>query len=150
MKKIETRPNGTTRVMTINEEPSMTDQAFKDDVNVNLIMERFMKTGHLPLRQAQPIFADLSMTSIDLPTALRMIRDSEKAFGELPVEVRQKFGYSPEAMILFLQNPENHKEAIELGLLEVREPDKQDIVVDELRKLNNKLEKQQTAKQAKE
>lgn len=142
MKIIEKRKDGTTRVITKNEEPSLTDQSFKDEVDVNQIMERFMKTGHLPLRGVNPVYGDLTMTTLDLPTAIRVIRQSEEAFAELPVEVRQKFGYSPEALMLFLNDPANRDEAVKLGLIEIKEPSKDDMVIDQLQKLNQKLEKQ--------
>ena len=47
MKVIEKRKNGSIRVYTVNNEPSMTDQQFKDDCDVNFIVNKFTKTGHL-------------------------------------------------------------------------------------------------------
>ena len=50
MKVIEKRKNGSIRVYTVNNEPSMTDQQFKDDCDVNSIVNKFTKTGHLTHR----------------------------------------------------------------------------------------------------
>lgn len=61
MKLIEIRENGSKRVVTINEEPSKTDQSFAKQVNINNIMARYIKTGQLThLRNQQGVYADMS------------------------------------------------------------------------------------------
>lgn len=116
MKKIETRANGTKRVYTVNEEPSKTDQSFKDEVNVNNIISKFNKTGQIShLAKKQGMYADLS-TIEDLHTSLTQVVQAQEAFDSLPAELRRRFGNSPVEMVNFLQDPANDQEAVKLGL----------------------------------
>ena len=72
MKVIEKRKNGSIRVYTVNNEPSMTDQQFKDDCDVNFNVNKFTKTGHLThLAKFQGMYADVSAIP-DLAEAMQM------------------------------------------------------------------------------
>lgn len=116
MKKIQIRKNGTRRVYTENNEPSKTDQQFKEDCDVNTIMDRFLKTGQVShLAKNQGLYADVS-SAPDFQEAMEITSKANQAFEALPARVRERFGNSPIAMLAFLDNPENDKEAIALGL----------------------------------
>lgn len=117
MKQIEIRPNGTKRVFTINEEPSRTDSSWKDEVNVNSIIDRIKKTGQVThLTNKQGTFADVTQIP-DLQTALNQVTQANQAFDELPAYLRERFSNNPVEMIKFLQNESNRDEAIKLGLI---------------------------------
>jgi len=116
MKIIEKRPNGTKRVATLNEQPSMTDQSFKDEVNVNNIINKFNRTGQIShLAKKSGMYADLS-TIEDLHSSLTQVVQAQEAFDSLPAELRRRFGNSPVEMVNFLQDPSNDQEAVKLGL----------------------------------
>lgn len=124
MKKIEVRPDGSRRVYTENLEPSMTDQQWKDDCDVNHIMARYVKTGHLTHLQSKPgMYADLSKIT-DLVGAYEDIAQAEEAFKALPSRLRNKFDNDPVKLVEYLQDPKNLEEAIKEQL--IPDPKKQE------------------------
>lgn len=120
MKKTDPRSNSknTLRVMTINEEPTRTQQQFKDDVNVNNIMKRYKKTGqitHLSGRQGQY----MNLTSApDYFEAMQKIATANSAFLTLPSEVRRRFGNDPALLLEFIHDERNYDEGVKLGIFE--------------------------------
>lgn len=124
MKTQETRQNGTTRVFTINEEPDLAMQEFKDDCDVNLILAKFMKTGAFTHTRGPGQYWDSSEIP-DFMGAMNQVVMAQNAFMELPAQLRARFGNSPQALIDFLQNPDNLEESIRLGLRERKEAPQQ-------------------------
>lgn len=117
-KLITRRPNGSIRVQTVNEQINMTDQSFKDDCDVNLILKRFMKTG----QQLPPVtgrYADVSEVP-NLDVALTQLNQAQSLFDNLSSDIRKRFGNSPVELVNFLKNPENYDEGVKLGLLNPR------------------------------
>lgn len=115
MKKIEIRPNGTTRVVTLNDEPSLTDQQWAKDCDVNHILAQFTKTGRsIPPLTGQ--YADLS-TAPEYMEALNTIINAESAFNSLPARTRARFDNDPAQLLSFLEDPSNRDEAIQLNLI---------------------------------
>ena len=58
-KEYYTRPNGSIGIRTINNEPSLTIQDYVHEVDVNNIMDRFLKTGQLThVAQSPLIYRD--------------------------------------------------------------------------------------------
>lgn len=115
MKKIET-VNGRVRVKTVNEEASMTQQQFKDQVNVNNIIRKYKQTGQIShLRGSSGVFGDFTQIG-SYQEMLDKVINARNLFEQLPSELRTRFQNNPQALIDFLDNPANDEEAIELGL----------------------------------
>ncbi|WNK13994.1 MAG: internal scaffolding protein [Microvirus sp.] len=94
----------------------ITQQHFKDECDVNQIVERFMKTGELPENQRIPQFGDFSdVKSYD--TALQLVRDAQEEFENLPALIRKRFNNNPEELLEFIDDPSNQEEGIRLGLM---------------------------------
>ena len=105
-------------------EPSLTRQSEADQCDINKIMERFDRTGQLPVSlKAQPQYGDAR--TVDFQTAKQIVIDAEKAFKELPAKARQHFGHDPENMLKALSDTSegNAKKLIELGILVEKEED---------------------------
>ena len=102
-----------------NDEPSMTQQQFKDEADINNIMARYQKTGVLvdPLTQTtrKPMFDDFSDLG-DFRDHQQAVIDAQEMFMELPSQLRARFGNDPAELLQWLSCPENKEEAIELGL----------------------------------
>lgn len=116
--RTEKRENGTLRVITINDEPSMTQQQYKDECDINNIMKKYQSTGefrHLTAKQGQ--YADFS-DIMDYQDMLHTIQYADEAFAALPAEVRLRFKNDPGSLITFLQDDKNYDEGVKLGLLE--------------------------------
>lgn len=134
-KLISRRPDGSIRVVTVNEDPDMCQQQFKEDCDVNLIMEKFLKTGQITHTRPPGYYMDL----VDLPDyqeSLNAVIEAGNRFMELPAKIRLKFDNDPGKFIAYLENPENDKEAISLGL---KVPVEKDPVLEQLEKLNENL-----------
>ncbi len=71
-------------------QPSLTQQHFKDDCDVNVILDRFMKTGDLPTSSAIPTFQDVSEFA-DFRELQVAMSDAREYFESLPARVRARY-----------------------------------------------------------
>lgn len=85
------------KVRTINDEPSMTHQSFKDEQDVNFIIDRYTQTGFLPPLRPEGAYMDATMVE-DYQTLMNNLIAVRTAFEALPDEIRQEF-QSPEDWI---------------------------------------------------
>lgn len=118
----EIRKDGSKRVYTTFPEHELegqkvkgADDSFREECDVNVILQRFMKTGDIKFKQNPGVYADVSEIT-DLQGALNQISQANEAFDALPADLRYKFGNSPVEMINFLQDPSNYEESVKLGL----------------------------------
>lgn len=105
----------------VNKSASMTQAQFQDECDINKIMDRYMRTGCLsdPLNRMRPgTYGDFTEMG-DYMENMNKIVQAREMFDALPAKVRERFGNNPGAMIDFVMDPANQKEAIDLGLLEV-------------------------------
>lgn len=96
---------------------SLTQQHFKDECDVNKIMEKFRKTGVIThVRNVQGHYGDFSV----LPSyheAKNAILAADDMFMSLPAEIRARFDNDAGDFLDFTQNPANKDEMIALGLI---------------------------------
>ena len=97
-------------------EPSLTQQQFKDDSDINVMLEKFKVTGVMPQGVRMPTYGDFTGIS-DYRTAVEAIHKAEVAFMELPANVRNRFDNDPQKFMEFFSKPENADEAKRLGLV---------------------------------
>jgi len=99
-------------------EPSKTQQHFKNQVNINTIVNRYKKTGIMPnMNAARALYGDFSGVT-DYQGALEGVINAESQFMALPSQIRKRFGNNPLELLDFLQDENNKEEAIKLGLIE--------------------------------
>jgi len=121
MQIIEKRENGTIRVSTLNLEPDMAQQQFKDECDINEIIAKAERTGQITHLNSNPgRYAELGEAKDLLDAKLRVIR-AETAFMALPANVRARFGHDPVQMLEFLKDPKNDEEGIKLGIIKPKE-----------------------------
>lgn len=101
--------------------PTLTQQHFLPDCNINMIMEKYRRTGVLPVNQTRALFGDFS-DGFDFLTAQRQIAQAKEAFADLPAKLRKRFDNDPAQLIAFMEDPENRAEAEALGLVEKAKP----------------------------
>lgn len=124
MKEISERKNRykSKRVVTVNNEPSKTQQQFRDEVNINSIMRKYHSTGQIThLAKSQGQYRDLSNAQ-DYFDSLNIIQQAEQSFATLPSHVRKKFGNDPAALLEFIHNPDNFEEGVKLGIFQAKPP----------------------------
>lgn len=99
------------------EEPSLAQQHFKEECDINTILQKFSITGILPEAPLSPRYGDFSGIS-DYHTALNRVIAAQDEFEALPAQIRARFDNDPAKLIEFLDNDANRPEAEELGLVE--------------------------------
>lgn len=104
----------------INDEPSMTQQHFEHECNINNIMCRYMKTGILPdpLSSSSPTYADVS----DFPSfeeAQNKLCRVKECFEGLPSEQRRQFGDNVNNFVQFMSDTNNLEKAHQMGIIDL-------------------------------
>lgn len=116
MQIIEKRADGSINVIEMPEGKSMTQQQFKDDCDVNVIMKKYAQTGVVTHTNSRTgVYADF----LDLPSyqeALDIVRYGDEAFMQLDAHIRNKFDNDPQKLLDYLADPANIEESIQLGL----------------------------------
>lgn len=92
-----------------------TQQQFKEECDINTIVERFGLTGTLPENLKVPMTGDFTEV-YDYQTSLDKIREADTAFMQMPARVREQFGNDAGRFVDFASNPENLKQCREWGL----------------------------------
>lgn len=96
---------------------SLTKQSFKDEVDVNKIVERVLKTGDVSsLNGKEPIFGDVS-TVPDFQRSMNIVSSMENNFSSLDAKIRERFDNDPFKLVVFLNDEKNRSEAEALGLV---------------------------------
>lgn len=93
------------------------DQSFKEDADINVIMERAARTGEMPVGVFGD-FVDVSGLPQDFMEAQLLVKDAEARFASLPAKLRSRFANDPYELLSFIGNPDNLAEARELGLVD--------------------------------
>jgi phage internal scaffolding protein len=114
-------------------EEGRTQQEFKDECDINVIMERFGRTGELPDDYRAPVSGDFTGIT-DFHSAMNAVRQAQESFNELPAELRARFNFDPQRLIEFCEDGQNLAEARKLGLVAMPVEQPRDVVkaVDEL------------------
>lgn len=99
------------------QEPTLAQQQFKDECDINNILRQFNVTGLLPEAPLSPRYGDFTGIS-DYHTAMNRVIAAEEEFASLPATIRARFDNDAGNLIAFLDDEANRAEAIELGLVE--------------------------------
>lgn len=98
------------------EDEPRTKQSFKEECDINTIVERFGLTGELPQNVRAPEYRDFT-SAVDYHTALNAIAQANEAFDQMPANVRARFHNDPGEFVDFVNDNNNREEAKKLGLL---------------------------------
>lgn len=123
MQKLKCRTAYTARdeenVGIVNNEPSMTQQHFKQESDVNYIVAQYVKTGVMEnVSDNVPVYGDMSAfdTNFDLRRAYEAVGAAEQGFMRLPSELRKKLDNDPSRLVSWLSDEANKDDAIKYGL----------------------------------
>jgi len=97
-------------------EPTLAQQSFKDECDINTILERFAVTGELPNNVRMPQYGDFTGIS-DYQSALNAVIAADDSFMQLPASIRARFDNDPALFVEFCGDESNRDEAIKLGLV---------------------------------
>lgn len=99
------------------EDASLAQQHFKEECDINTILQKFNITGLLPEQPLSPRYGDFTGIG-DYHTAMNRVIAVQDEFEALPAQIRARFDNDPAQLIEFMENSENRPEAEELGLVE--------------------------------
>lgn len=120
--EVYTRPNGTKGVRTINADPTLTQQQFREECDINNIIKKHTRTGELT-HVSQKLGSYLDVSEItDYQSMLQSVQNAQDAFMALPASTRARFRNDPGELLAFIQNDSNYDEAVSLGLID-KKPD---------------------------
>lgn len=106
--------------------PSLAQQQFAKEADVNVLIERYKKTGSFynPLTPSSaprmPQYADISEIP-DMMGQLELLEGVQRLFGSLPARVREQFGNNPAEFVAWAQNPANFDAGVKLGIFDPSE-----------------------------
>lgn len=105
------------RVQSTPDGFSLTDQSSKDRTDINLLPQRTMRmrlqgnpNGRTPIYGAMP--------SLSYHEMMNKIMALDTQFNRLPPKIRRRFKNQPLLLLGFLEDENNRREAVELGLVD--------------------------------
>lgn len=104
-------------------EPSLTEQIYKDECDIDFIIKNFVKTGELP--QSTMSFVDCT-TVQDFQDAQYLVAECKSNFEQLPAVERDRFK-TVENYLSFISDPKNLKESYEKGYIDRNTVDLKDV-----------------------
>ena len=100
--------------------PSMVQQHFKDECDINRIILRFTETGMVSHTNPNPpSFGDAPATTFD--EAMFLIKEAQDQFDDLPAEIRAHFQNDPGQFVAAFEDADRREELTELGLIRPEE-----------------------------
>ena len=103
-------------------EDAVTQQCFKDECDINILLAKFAVTGQLPENVRVPQYVDFE-EAFDFQSTMNVIRAAEEAFNAMPAEVRDRFQNDPGRFLEFANDASNYDEALKMGLA-IKRPEK--------------------------
>lgn len=107
-----------TEIPSFNDEPSRVKQSFAKECNINTIVAKARKRQAIPINSETPMFGDFTKAQ-DFQEMQNQIINARMQFEALDSRIRERFRNDPLELLKFMEDPQNHEEAIKLGLLEI-------------------------------
>lgn len=94
-----------------------TVQADRKDADINEIIKRFEVSGTLTrVNSREPFYGDVSDFE-GLGDAIMKVQQAQDLFMTYGANIRERFNNDPVQFVEFLENPDNLKEALDLGIV---------------------------------
>lgn len=104
---------------------TLAQQQFKEETDINTIVERFGLTGELPRDLRTPTNADVWQVQ-NLQEAMNVVTHARETFMQMPANVRSTFDNDPAKFIDFVSDEDNRVKAEKLGLVLPKKEEKND------------------------
>lgn len=99
------------RVALVFNETGKTKPEFKDACDVRNIIDRYHRTGQVPLNTKNPLYGDFT-TVRDFHTSMNIVIKAQEQFDSLPSQIRQKFNNDPSEFMEFMEDNNNSLEKL--------------------------------------
>lgn len=97
-------------------DPSLAQQQFKDDADINVLMARYGVTGRMPDNPRIPTYGDFTGIS-DYRQAVEAVQAADAGFMALPATIRARFENDPQNLLMAFEDPSNRQALTEMGFL---------------------------------
>jgi len=97
-------------------DPSLAQQQFKDESDINVLFGKYLETGEMPQVEAALNYAAFE-GPFDFQQAMNAVRAAQGAFDQLPARIKNRFHNDPNELLDFMEKEENRDEAQYLGLI---------------------------------
>lgn len=106
--------------------PSLAQQHFREECDINAIVRRYLQTGVLEHQSDAPVFyGDVSDLPVSLTDAYTAVERAESAFMSLPAEIRKSINNNPAQLLDWIVN--NRDAAVKFGLISAPAENKADV-----------------------
>lgn len=96
-------------------DPSRTQQQFKDECDINVLVERFGIDQLATPLMDYPTEQDFTNV-MDFQSSLNVMRRAQESFDSLPAKIRNRFDNDTHKFMQFVHDPENMEESVRLGI----------------------------------
>lgn len=96
--------------------PSLTQQHFKDECDINHIVATYQETGIMPQGERQPLFGDFAGIPTSFQESQNLFKEAQDKFYSLPSDLRKMLDNSPQKLLEFMSNPANTEACVKFGL----------------------------------
>jgi len=103
------------------EDATRAQQQFKDETDINVIVERFGLTGEIPKDVRTPTNEEFWEIQ-NFQGALNQINAAREAFMQMPAKIRAEFDNDAGKFIDFVSDEDNRTRAEKLGIITKKEP----------------------------
>lgn len=110
------------RHMKMFPEPSLTKQEFRDECDINLLMQRYKRTGLFPQHPGESPRYVSNIGMPDYQESLNIVMTAQSEFAALNSDLRKRFDNDPAKFLAFVNDPDNADELVKLGLREAPKP----------------------------
>lgn len=124
MSKFASKYDKRDRVPFVSLAPSLTQQQFAQEADVNVLIARYKQTGSFynPLsligkEPRRPMYEDLAVLP-DLQVSLATLQGAQDIFMSLPARVREQFGNDVAQFVAWAQDVRNLPALAELGVVD--------------------------------
>jgi phage internal scaffolding protein len=116
------------KVVNHTGDESKVQKSFQDETDIKNILEKYGRTGILPIMKNEAIYGDFSEVP-DYMEAQNIIKQADEQFSLLSSDLRKRFENDPAKFLEFCTNPSNMEEMIELGLAKKPAPPQEPVPV---------------------
>lgn len=97
-------------------EKPLTDQSFKDETDINIIIDRFKRAGTVPAAAASDLhYIDFTEVT-NFQDAMIKVFEAEDMFNTIDAKIRYRFDNDPGKFLAFIDDPNNAEELVKMGL----------------------------------